>query len=89
MIAEKLAELQELDELIRSEQRLAAMRLLGEAWAGSVYEGIEHDILADTALDTAFQEIIRIEGESGALERLSRLKERVLAGDFHLDLVRH
>ena len=89
MIAEKMAELAELEDLIRCEQKLAAMRHHGEAWAGSVYDGIDHDILADTALDTAFQEIVRVEGEAGALDRLARLKDRVLAGEFDMDLVRH
>ena len=79
----------ELDDLIRSEQKLLALQHHGEAWAGSFYEGVDHDILAETALLTAFQEIIRVEGEEGALQRLDSLRDRILSGDFQLDLTRH
>lgn len=79
----------EIDEIIRNEQTLLALQNHGEAWAGSVYEGVDHDILAETALVTAFQEIVRIEGEDAALQRLDALRDRIVSGEFEPDLIRH
>ena len=79
----------EIDEIIRSEQTLFALQNHGEAWAGCVHEGVEHDILAETALVTAFQEIVRIEGEDRAIDRLESLRNRILSGEFEPDLTRH
>lgn len=79
----------ELDDLIRSEMRMEALKSHGEAWASGISQGIDPQILADTALFTAFHEMIREGGEDAALDLVDRLKERILCGEFQPERVRH
>jgi hypothetical protein len=72
----------ELDDLMQHEQRLEAMRSHGEAWAACIRQGIDTGILADTALFTAFHELIRFNGETAALELIENLKQRIECGEF-------
>jgi hypothetical protein len=72
----------ELDDLMHHEQRLEALRSHGEAWAACIRQGIDTDILADTALFTALHELIRFNGEKAALELVAQLKHRIECGEF-------
>lgn len=76
---EKIAE---LDEVIAQEKRVAARAMQSEAWADGLLEGIEIDILADAAIATALEELIRNDGEHAALELVENLRDRIIAGEF-------
>ncbi len=78
-----------LDELVREEKRLTAVECHNEAWAEGFSAGIETEILAETALDTAFGEILRTNGEAAALALLDHIREKVIAGEFEPERVRH
>ncbi len=76
---EKIAE---LDEVIAQEKRVAAREMQSEAWADGMMEGIETDILADAAIATALEELIRTDGEKSALLLVDNLRDRIIAGEF-------
>lgn len=79
----------ELDALVREEQRLTAVECHNEAWAESLSAGIDPDIIAEAALTTTFEEILRTTGERATLAMLDRMREKLLAGDFNPDQTRH
>ncbi|MGN6766515.1 MAG: hypothetical protein ACTHJQ_04790 [Rhizobiaceae bacterium] len=79
----------DIDALIREEKRLTALESQSEAWADGISAGIEPEILAEAALATAFGELLRSGGEQAALALLDRMRDRVIAGEFEPDLVRH
>lgn len=79
---EKLAE---LDEVIAQEKRSAARELQSEAWADGMLEGIDADILAEEAIYTALEEMIRLDGEHTTLELVDTLRDRIVAGEFAPD----
>jgi hypothetical protein len=78
-----------LDDLVRSEQRLEALKSHGEAWATGISQGIDPAIIADTALFTAFHEMIRQIGEKAALDLVERLRDRIMCGEFEPERVCH
>jgi hypothetical protein len=45
-------------------------------------DGIEPEIIADTAIIHALRETIRLHGENSAEALLESLRERMLAGEF-------
>ncbi|KAG1648813.1 hypothetical protein GQR58_029548 [Nymphon striatum] len=61
---EKIAE---LDEVIAQEKRVAAREMQSEAWADGIMEGIDCEILAEAAIATALEEVVRSDGEEAAL----------------------
>ena len=75
----------EMDEIIAREKRMAAMEFHSEAWADGTMEGIESTILADAAIATALEETIREQGEDAALALVETLRERILCGEFTPD----
>lgn len=79
----------EIDALVREEKRLTAVESHSEAWAEGLSAGIEADIIAEAALATAFEELLRAAGEESALRLLDRMRERVIAGEFAPSLRRH
>ena len=79
----------EIDALVREEKRLTAVESHHEAWADGLSAGIEPDIIAEAALETAFAEILRTAGETAALALLDEMRERVVAGEFGPHAVRH
>ena len=79
----------ELDALVREEKRLTAVESHAEAWADSVSAGIEPEIVAEAALATAFAELLRCNGEIAALALIDRMREKVIAGDFEPERLRH
>ena len=79
----------ELDKLMQHEQRMEALRSHSEAWAVGFQQGIDTGILAETALYTAFHELIRNSGEQVALDLVERLKDRILCGEFEPERICH
>jgi hypothetical protein len=81
--------LSEIEALVREEKRLTAVESHNEAWAEGLSAGIEPEIIAEAALQTAFAELTRSGGEKAALALLERMRERVIAGEFERSLLRH
>ena len=79
----------ELDALVREEKRLTAVESHSEAWADSISAGIEPEIVAEAALATAFSAFLASNGEAAALLLLDRMREKVIAGDFEPNQMRH
>jgi hypothetical protein len=79
----------DIDALVREEKRLTAVESHNEAWAEGLSAGIEPEIIAEAALETAFGEILRANGETAALALLDRMREKVVAGAFDPSLSRH
>ncbi|MEO1702469.1 MAG: hypothetical protein AAFR71_10500 [Pseudomonadota bacterium] len=73
-----------IDEAIVREKRSAAREVYHDAWADGVLEGIDTDILAETAITTVLEETIQEGGEHAALALLEELMDRVKSGDFTL-----
>ncbi len=79
----------DIDALVREEKRLTAVECHNEAWAEGLTAGIEPEIIAEAALTTAFSELLRSAGETSALAMIERMRERVIAGEFGPDRLRH
>lgn len=79
----------DIDALVREEKRLTAVESHNEAWAEGLSAGIEPEIIAEVALETAFCEILRANGETAALALLDSMREKVIAGAFEPELLRH
>ena len=79
----------DIDALVREEKRLTAVESHNEAWAEGLSAGIEPEIIAEAALETAFGEILRTNGERSE-EHTSELQSRtVIAGAFEPERLRH
>ena len=79
----------DIDALVREEKRLTAVESHNAAWAEGLSAGIEPEIIAEAALETAFVEMLRASGETAALALLDRMREKVIAGAFEPELLRH
>ena len=79
----------DIDALVREEKRLTAVESHNEAWAEGLSAGIEPEIIAEAALETAFGEILRANGETAALALLDRMRDKVVAGAFGPEPMRH
>lgn len=75
----------ELEEMIAAEKKQVAFEYHSEAWADGISDGIEAEILAETAISTALSELVRLHGETGALQLIDTLRERVVHGEFRAD----
>ena len=81
--------LSEIEQLVREEKRLTAVESHSEAWAEGLSAGIEPEIIAEAALETAFGEMLRANGETSALALLDRMREKVIGGAFEPERLRH
>ncbi|MBE0691695.1 MAG: hypothetical protein IH590_01185 [Aquamicrobium sp.] len=72
----------DIDQLIREEKRLTAVESYEDAWAEGRAAGIEPDIMADAAIATALEELVRANGETAALSLIERMRDRLVAGEF-------
>ena len=72
----------DLDAMIDHEKRLVALEYQDEAWAGGISDGIDREIMAEAAAETAMRAMIEAVGEEAALTFAENLRERVLSGDF-------
>ena len=72
----------DLDAMIEHEKRQVALEYQGEAWAGGLSDGIEAEIMAEAAIETALGQMAEITGEDALLDYIESLKAKVLAGEF-------
>lgn len=72
----------DLSAVIAEEQRLAALEYQSEAWTGGITNGIEPEILAEAAFDTALRQLIKLRSEKQALTLISLMREKIMMGDF-------
>lgn len=79
----------DIDLMIREEKRLTAAESQHEAWAEGLSAGIEPEIIAEAALATALEELLRSASESVALALLEKMRDRVTAGEFDSDQSLH
>ncbi len=79
----------DIDAMVREEKRLTAVENHNEAWAEGLSAGIEPEIIAEAALETAFGEMLRSQGETAALALIERMREKVIAGAFEPQRLRH
>ncbi len=75
----------ELDEMIVAEKKQVAFEYHNEAWADGISDGIEAEILAETAISTALTELVRAHGEDDVLLMLDALRKQIEYGEFRLD----
>ena len=75
----------ELDAMIEAEKKQVAFEYHNEAWADGMSDGIEADILAETAISTALTELVRLHGEEKVLGMVDCLRERLQHGEFRID----
>lgn len=80
---------EELDALVKEEKRLVATDCQEEAWADARLQGIEADIIAEAAVETALFELVDEMGEDTALDLLEKIRERVISGAYDRSLVCH
>ena len=74
-----------LDALIEAEKKQVAFEYHGEAWADGISDGIEADILDETAISTAMTQLVRLHGEEKVLAMVDGLRLRLEQGEFRLD----
>ena len=72
----------DLDAMIEHEKRQVALEYQGEAWAGGLSDGIEAEIMAEAAIETAMGQLVEALGEDAALDYVEGLKSKVLSGAF-------
>ncbi|KQT88291.1 hypothetical protein [Aurantimonas sp. Leaf443] len=75
----------ELDEMIQAEKKQVAFEYHSEAWADGISDGIEAEILAETAISTALTELIRLQGEADVIAMVEGLRRRIEFGEFCSD----
>ncbi|MAU96455.1 MAG: hypothetical protein CMP81_11295 [Fulvimarina sp.] len=75
----------ELDEMIQAEKKQVALEYHNEAWADGMSDGIEAEILAETAITTALTELVRLHGEDDVLTLMEGLRKRLEFGEFRAD----
>lgn len=72
----------ELNERIRAEKRLAALENQNAAWAEGVSEGIDAEILALAAMETAVLGVVECCGEASAANLLEIVQGKLASGGF-------
>ncbi|MCE7029203.1 hypothetical protein [Jiella avicenniae] len=75
----------ELDEMIQAEKKQVALEYHNEAWADGMSDGIEAEILAETAITTALTELVRLHGEDDVVVMMDSLRKRLEYGEFRPD----
>lgn len=75
----------ELDEMIQAEKKQVALEYHNEAWADGMSDGIEAEILAETAITTALTELVRLHGEDDVVVMMDTLRKRLEYGEFRPD----
>lgn len=75
----------DLDAMIEAEKKQVAFEYHNEAWADGMSDGIEADILAETAISTALTELVRLHGEGKVLAMVESIRRRLEHGEFRTD----
>ena len=71
-----------LDRSAASDERLAALSYVREAFAEAVRDGIDADCFAQAALFAAMQELVATFGEDPVADFAEKLPERIRSGEF-------
>ena len=75
----------ELEEMIQAEKKKITLEYHNEAWADGMSDGIEAEILAETAITTALTELVRLHGEDDVVVMMETLRKRLEYGEFRAD----
>lgn len=75
-------ERQELDRLILEEKRLVARDILASAWEDGIEAGIEPDLLAESLIHAAIEELVRRCGAPESEKLVQRLVQMEDEGRF-------
>lgn len=70
----------DLTDIIAEEQKHAAHEFQSEAWVGGISNGIEPEILAEAAFDTALKYLLQARNEKQVLKFLSHMRDKVIMG---------
>ena len=70
------------------EQKKAALSYLNDAWSEARMDGIDDDCMAQACLFAAFADLVATYGEDAAAKYAEWLSQRILRGDFTLNLSR-
>ena len=73
----------EIEEL--SEQKMAALAYIQEAWEEARHDGLDGDVIAHAALFAAFTELISTYGEEAVVQLAKSLPRRIQHGDYTLN----
>jgi len=65
-----------------ADERHAALTYLTDAWVEAVRDGLEEDCLVQAALFTALRSLVATYGEDASAEFITRMAERVRAGEY-------
>lgn len=65
-----------------ADDRHAALTYLSDAWVEAVRDGLDEDCLVQAALFTALRSLVATYGEDASGEFVTRLAERVRAGEY-------
>ena len=71
-----------------TEQKMAALSYVSEAWAEARLDGIDDDCMAMSCLFAAFAELVGTYGEDAVAKFVEGLPGRVRNGEFSLTLAR-
>lgn len=75
---------EELDALIEEEKKRVALEYFQEAWSSAIQEGIEPQILAESAVYAALSQLGEAEGDDKVGEFISDLPSHHESGQFML-----
>jgi hypothetical protein len=70
------------DRAAASDERLAALSYVREAFAEALRDGIEADCFAQAALFTALQELVATYGEEAVASYAENFATRIRSGEF-------
>lgn len=70
------------------EQKKAALSYLNEAWSEARMDGIDDDCMAQACLFAAFADLVATYGEDAAAKYAETLSQRIMRGDFTVNLAR-
>jgi hypothetical protein len=71
-----------------TEQKMAALNYVSEAWAEARLDGIDDDCMAMSCLFAAFAELVATYGEEAAATYADSLSKRIRNGEFTVEIVR-
>jgi len=72
-----------------ADDRHVALTCLNDAWVEAVREGLEEDCLIQAALFTALRSLVATYGEEASATFVTRLAERVAAGEYTVAGLKH
>ena len=72
----------DLSAIIAEEQKHVAHEFQSEAWVGGISNGIEPEILAEAAFDTALKYLLKARNEKQVLDFLSHMRDKVVMGEL-------